>query len=101
MERCPNCKARYKGEDTCQRCGMDLGRLVQIETQVERLEHFAVKKILGQDAFAAEKILQEALTLQRSPSAKVLLEFIQNDLTFFCRNSRRCLNQDNGPPDPT
>ena len=85
MERCPNCKARYKGEDTCQRCGMDLSRLVQIENQVRHLECAAIQKILGQEAFAAERILNDALILQNSPSAKILLDFVQNDLTFFCR----------------
>ncbi len=89
MERCPNCKARYKDGDTCQRCGMDLSRLVQIENQVRCLEHVAIQKILNQDAFAAERILKDALTLQKSPSAKTLLDFIQNDLTFFCRKSFR------------
>ena len=85
MERCPNCKARYKGEDTCQRCGMELSRLIQIENQVRHLERVAIQKILAQDAFAAEKILNDALILQNSPSAKILLDFVQNDLTFFCR----------------
>ena len=87
MERCPNCKARYKGEDTCQRCGMDLSRLVQIENQVRHLERAAIQKILDQEAFTAERILNEALILQKSPSAKTLLDFVQNDLTFFCRKS--------------
>ena len=85
MERCPNCKARYKGEDTCQRCGMDLSRLVQIENQVRHLERVAIQKILVQEAFAAERILNDALILQKSPSTKILLDFVQNDLTFFCR----------------
>lgn len=85
MERCPNCKARYKGENTCQRCGMELSRLVQIENQVRHLERVAIQKILAQEAFAAERILNDALILQNSPSAKILLDFVQNDLTFFCR----------------
>lgn len=85
MDRCPNCKARYQGGDSCRRCGMDLHRLLEIETQVHSLERAAVQKILDQDAFAAEDLLQAALALQYSPSAKCLLDFIQNDLTFFCR----------------
>ena len=87
MERCPNCKGRYKNEDTCQRCGMDLSRLIQIENQVRRLEHAAIHKILDQDAFTAERMLQDALALQKSPSAEALLDFIQKDLTFFCRKT--------------
>jgi len=37
MERCPNCKARYHGGETCHRCGMELTRLLEIDRQAAHL----------------------------------------------------------------
>ena len=30
LKKCPTCRAKYDGNPTCRRCGMDLGRLADI-----------------------------------------------------------------------
>jgi hypothetical protein len=77
MERCPNCRARFKGEPVCYRCGCELGRLLQIEAHAAALEKLAVH-CLSVDLEIAEHAVEKALRLQRRPLALALREFIRH-----------------------
>lgn len=75
MERCPNCRARYKGDPVCYRCGCELQPLRRLEAQAERLERLAVQ-CLTWDLDMAEQAVAKALRLQRRPLALALRGFI-------------------------
>ncbi len=42
MERCPVCRARFRDEAVCYRCGADLSALLVIEAEAAALEREAV-----------------------------------------------------------
>ncbi|QBQ54767.1 hypothetical protein [Nitrosococcus wardiae] len=77
MERCPNCGARYKGGRECHRCGMELSRLLHIESQAKRWEQVAVKRLAAGDREGAEVAVARSLALQRRPLALVLRAFVR------------------------
>lgn len=76
MDRCPNCRARYKGEPQCRRCGMDLSTLLWIEAQAEAWERFAVERLTAGDLRGAKVAATEALARQHRPLAFMLREFV-------------------------
>lgn len=76
MDRCPNCRARYKGETECRRCGMDLSQLLWIEAQAEAWERFAVERLAAGDVRGARVAAAEALARQRRPLASALQRFV-------------------------
>ena len=88
MERCPNCRARYKGDPVCYRCGCELQRLRRLEARAERLERLAVQ-CLTWDLDMAEQAVAKALRLQRRPLALALRGFI-----------RRLARRPGGAPQP-
>lgn len=76
MDRCPNCRARYDGARECRRCGMELERLVQIETAAEgKLVDAVAAMVAGQGA-KASAALRQAQALKSDPLGAALLRFI-------------------------
>jgi hypothetical protein len=75
MERCPNCRARLEENPTCRRCGMELGRLIEVEQAAERLTLLGITHLAGGDPAAATDKLTLAQGLHRSHFAEVLLDF--------------------------
>jgi len=78
MERCPNCRARSDGADTCRRCGMELGALIGVEETAERLTAQGVAHLAAADLAAALCNLDEAIGLRREPFAELLLGFARH-----------------------
>lgn len=81
MERCPNCRARYHGDEQCRRCGMELTRLLETEQAAQRLQVEALGHLEGgavPDAIAA---LEQSLTLCHTPFTAALLDFAQSQDT--------------------
>jgi hypothetical protein len=79
MERCPVCRARLPGgERACPRCGADLGLLLGIEAERERLEFSAVQRLSRGDPEGAGAAAEQALALQRTPLALALAGFAQH-----------------------
>jgi hypothetical protein len=76
MERCPVCRARFRGEPECYRCGSQLGHLLKIESDLETLQRKAVKLIQTHDLSAAQKTLEQARMLKHSHLTDVLLRFL-------------------------
>ncbi len=78
MDRCPNCRARTNGADTCRRCGMALGLLIAVEQAAERLTAQAVAHIAAAELAAARRELNKAIGLRREPFAERLLGFARH-----------------------
>lgn len=81
MERCPNCRARYRGDPECHRCGMELSRLLRIEAQAARWECLAVQRLAAGDRRGAITAADRALALQHRPLATLLRDFAQRSGT--------------------
>ena len=77
MERCPNCRARLKGDSVCHRCGCDLTDVLRIEARAQALERLAVQ-CLAWDLKAATDLVERSLKLQRRPLALALRGFIKH-----------------------
>lgn len=77
MERCPNCRARYKDGQECRRCGMKLGGLLVIEAQARAREWLAIQQIAADNLAGAEQTLIQTLRLCTSPLAERLLGFVR------------------------
>ena len=75
MERCPSCRARCDGNETCRRCGMDLATLIAVERAAERLTLQGAAYLAADDPVAAGRDLTRALGLCRTPLAELLLGF--------------------------
>jgi hypothetical protein len=75
MERCPNCRARWDGNDACRRCGMDLSSLLAVERTAEQLIRRGICHLASTRPEAARRDFTRALRLQSAPFTEVLLGF--------------------------
>jgi hypothetical protein len=73
MERCPNCRARTDGTDTCRRCGMALGLLAATERAAEHWLRRGIGHLAAGAPQAAARALERSLALRRDPLAEQLL----------------------------
>ncbi len=78
MERCPQCRARYKDGDTCRRCGADLTLLHVIEAEADNLARQAVAQLLADDLPAAAEKASSSLKLHSTPFSRALAGFIES-----------------------
>ena len=76
MERCPVCKAKFKDNPICYRCGTDLSTLLRIERQAKLLEQRAVACYGAGHRSEAYRVAKQSLALQRSPLRDWLVEFL-------------------------
>ena len=80
MERCPVCRARFKGEAVCYRCGADLSALLAIEAEAAAWEREAVSLLASGEWIAARRAADQALALQYSPLAAAARDFAGREL---------------------
>ncbi|QQS54844.1 MAG: hypothetical protein IPM89_03090 [Candidatus Competibacteraceae bacterium] len=80
MERCPVCRARFKEEPVCYRCGADLSVLLAIEAEVAALERRAVALLGTGEWIKARRVAERVLTLQPSPLAAAVLNLSHREL---------------------
>jgi len=80
MERCPVCRARFKEEPVCYRCGADLSALLAIEAEAEALEQRAVAWLEAGQPLAARRAAEQSLTLQYRPLAATVQDFARREL---------------------
>ena len=80
MERCPVCRARFKDEPVCYRCGADLSPLLAIETDAAALEQQAVALLEAGQPLEARRAAEQALMLQYSTLAAVVQDFACREL---------------------
>ncbi|MBT3308862.1 MAG: hypothetical protein HOL04_08190 [Gammaproteobacteria bacterium] len=77
MDKCPNCRARYRGGEQCHRCGMELELLLHIEQQREQLIIEALQALTQQHHNEALDLLQQAESMESSQMSTALVEFIR------------------------
>ena len=70
---CPVCRASFRGEVTCSRCGADLQAVMTIAASAYRLRRAASAAILSNDAQRAERLAAEAQAMLSTPSGRRLL----------------------------
>ncbi|MCL7929756.1 hypothetical protein [Halomonas llamarensis] len=75
MQRCPNCRARYREGSTCHRCGMELAPLLKVEQASQYYLAVGISALAAQDHSIAVTHLEQAYRLNHDPLAKVLLDF--------------------------
>ena len=80
MERCPVCRARFKGEAVCYRCGADLNALLAIEAEAAAWERETVASLAAGDWIAARRATDQALALQYSSLAATARDFAVREL---------------------
>ena len=80
MERCPVCRARFRGEAVCTRCGADLSALLAIEAEAAAWERETVASLAAGDWIAARRAADKALALQHSPLAAAARDFAGREL---------------------
>lgn len=80
MERCPVCRARFKGEAVCYRCGADLSSLLAIEAEAAAWERETVALLAAGDWIAARRAADQALALQYSRLAAAARDFAGREL---------------------
>lgn len=80
MERCPACRARFKEETICYRCGADLSALLAIEAEAAAREREAVALLVAGQWIEARRAADRALALQYSPLAASVRDFAGREL---------------------
>lgn len=80
MERCPTCRARFKGDPICYRCGTDLGLLLSIEDQVKTAKQKAINDYKLGDYSGARRWLTKLRTLNAEPENRVFEDFLSNQM---------------------
>jgi hypothetical protein len=80
MERCPVCRARFKDQPVCYRCGTDLSMLLAIEAEAAVLERRAVALLGTGEWIKAHRTAERVLALQSSPLATAVLDLSRQEL---------------------
>lgn len=80
MERCPVCRARFKDEPICTRCGADLSPLLAIEAEAAVLEEQAVALTHTGQWLEVWEVAEQALALHYRPLAFAVREFARREL---------------------
>lgn len=73
MDRCPTCKAKYKGQPVCHRCKTDLGLLIQIEKDAVMHLHEARQAFLEKDFEKMFFHARRSMSLRRLPEGRKML----------------------------
>ncbi len=76
MERCPVCRAWFKGMPVCRRCKSDLTDLIALEKQAEYTMMQAVQQLQVGNLSKARQLCICSETLQRTEFGATLLGFI-------------------------
>ncbi len=77
MKRCPNCRARYKGGESCHRCGMDFKWLLDIEKSALSLRPAIARALYENDYKQAKKLLGQHQQLIKDPVMDSLALFLE------------------------
>jgi len=80
MERCPVCRARFKGEAVCYRCGADLSVLLTIEAEAAAREREMVVLLATGQWIEARRAADQTLALQYSPLAAAARDLAGREL---------------------
>jgi hypothetical protein len=78
MERCPVCRARFKGDPVCRRCNADLAPLLAIEASAESYARRAISDLATGDIAAAGEAANRACALHFTLFGEALRDFISS-----------------------
>lgn len=70
---CPVCKARFRGQRQCSRCGADLSRLMLVMARAYNLRRQAQRALLEARYHDACELVQEAQSLHRTALGRKML----------------------------
>lgn len=76
MQRCPVCRASFKGGPFCHRCRADLSTLLRIEQQAEQLACQAVQALATGEKKKARELADNACFLHASPFHRAIAGFL-------------------------
>jgi len=69
VDRCPTCRAGFRGDAVCSRCGTDLTQILEIEQAAARCRKQAFVALRAGSSEAAYGLAQRACDLYRSPDS--------------------------------
>ena len=73
LPRCPVCKARFRGQDTCPRCGADLSRIMFVVACAQQLRRQARRALCEGRYHEAHELAGRAQDLHRAPGGHQIL----------------------------
>ena len=85
MERCPVCRARFRDEAVCYRCGADLSVLLAIEAEAAELEREAVTLLAAGQWIERGRLVHPVHEVTIAGNLKTMLldvDAVGNDLVF-------------------
>lgn len=77
MDRCPICRARFRGEPVCRRCRTDLIPLQKVRSRADHLSYLAVQAIISGSYSKARDYISRARFLCATPFILCLEGFIE------------------------
>ncbi len=80
MERCPVCRARFRGESRCRRCHADLETIERISSQADRLTACAVQAASRGAFEQAHSLALRATALRSTPFGRCVAGFVSTVL---------------------
>jgi len=96
MKRCPACNARYRGKETCHRCGMEIAPLVAVKTRAnehynQALRHFYMENYdkMYTHARRANSLYQTPASLQMLACAAMMDHRFEQSIQLW-RQYLRC-----------
>jgi len=92
---CPVCRAGFRGQTICSRCGADLSALMELAARAYVLRCRAERAMQNKDKDLAYRFVRKANTLHRTPEGE-MLAFRIGQSEFTGDSS----NPDPGLPEP-
>lgn len=83
MKRCPSCHVRIPYERDvlkCQRCGMDLRVLFEIQAQARRSLAYALRYLYQDNQVGARVLARHAIRLHDTTLSRVILQFVEHNI---------------------
>jgi predicted amidophosphoribosyltransferase len=71
---CPVCKARFRGDPTCPRCGADLSRIMLVAARARRLRGQARQALCEGRYHDAHRLAATAQDLHRTPLGHEIMQ---------------------------
>ncbi len=84
MERCPICRARWKEQTVCRRCGADLANVLAVADRAETLNQRAIHHFLRDtDPRTAIRLVRHAAFVHDTPLNRILPDFFRDQAADF------------------
>lgn len=87
MTNCPTCRAPYRSDSTCYRCGTELGAIVAVQVEAAAFRRAATRALSRRALITAQGYADRALFLHRSREAlgtAALVALVRRDFKEAC-----------------